>query len=239
MMLTKEQKNQIDLQINAYENQITPAIVKVEVNELELIIDPYVANPNIMNSGVQIVQYLCNNSHIVKGKVVTDMGTGCGIIGISAALLGAKKVDMIDIDQRAVKNAEKNISKYNLKNKCAVFRSDLFNEFNSEELADVQIFNHPYFPVEPIKGKKWTRMMFGGASLMANYFEQAPKYSAKNALYIFSWFPLADNESGLDNNPAKRATECGYEIVKTTEQQPVRQGIQQFPFKIFELRKLY
>ncbi|GAH53269.1 unnamed protein product, partial [marine sediment metagenome] len=199
MVLTKEQENQINLQIEAYEKQIGSETVIVWSNGLELIIDPYVANPNIQNSGVQLVQYLSDNPHLVKGKIVTDMGTGSGIIGISAALLGARKINLIDIDPRAVKNVKKNIAKHKLQDKCNVFLSDLFGEFSSRELSDVQIFNHPYFSVEPIRGKEWTRMMLGGTKLIADYLTQAPKYSTKTALYILSWLPLAENESGIDN----------------------------------------
>ena len=72
MALTKEQENQINSQIDAYEKQIDTETVIVGVNGLELIVDPYVANPNIQNSGVQIVQYLSDNPHLVKGKIVTD-----------------------------------------------------------------------------------------------------------------------------------------------------------------------
>ena len=165
------------------------------------------------------------------------MGTGSGIIGISAALLGARKAYMADIDPRAVENAKKNIAKYRLENKCNVFQSDLFSEFNYRELSDVQIFNHPYFAAEPVKGKEWTRMMLGGTKLIADYLTQAPKYSTENALYILSLLTLAENESGLDNNPAKRTIEYDYKITKSIEQKPVKQGIQQSPFKIFELRR--
>ncbi len=49
---------------------------------------------------------------IAQGAVVLDLGSGSGILGIAAALLGAKRVDAVDIDPAGVRatkeNAERN-----------------------------------------------------------------------------------------------------------------------------------
>lgn len=45
----------------------------------------------------------------LKGKVVTDMGTGTGILAILASMLGAKEVSAIEIDPGAVDNARENV----------------------------------------------------------------------------------------------------------------------------------
>ena len=44
----------------------------------------------------------------IQGKNVLDMGCGTGVLGIMAAKLGAAKVTMVDIDERAVKSAAAN-----------------------------------------------------------------------------------------------------------------------------------
>ncbi len=46
----------------------------------------------------------------VKGKTVLDMGCGTGVLGITAAVLGAKEVLGIDNDKWAYENAQENIS---------------------------------------------------------------------------------------------------------------------------------
>jgi len=237
MKLKPNQERQIRRQMEAYEMQKRTELVRIPfgVNDLELQIDPFVANPNIMNSGPQVVQYLQEYPHLVKGKVVTDMGTGSGILGIAAAKLGARKVFMMDIDQRAVDNAKRNVNANNMEGVCDVFQSDLFDNCGPREKSQVQIFNHPYFAEEPIKGKDWTRMMLGGTELISEYLEQAPKYSVDDAFYIFSWLALAGNENAKDNDPAKRAPEHGYKVVNVVEQAPVNLGIPQAPFKIFLL----
>lgn len=207
-------------------------------SSLELEVDPKVGNPEIMNSGIQVVQFLAEHSDIVKDKTVNDMGTGCGIIGIAACLSGAEKVFMEDIDLHAVANARRNVQRLNLEKKSEVFVSDLFDSYGERPKVQVQIFNHPFFSAEPIPGKEWTRMMLGGTELIDRYLDEAPRYSTLDAIYIMPWFVLAENKDGtLDNDPAKRAPQHGYEIADVVEQAPVLQGVQQAPFKIYLLRK--
>lgn len=58
------------------------------------------------------------------GQNVIDVGTGSGILGISASKLGAKSVYMTDIDEKAVAVARENVEKNNAQN-CTVVVSDL------------------------------------------------------------------------------------------------------------------
>ena len=239
-MLNPEQQKQTARQIEAYEREASARVVSVPFGEkaLELNVEQFVANPEIMNSGIQVVEYLQKNPDLVKGRVVTDMGTGCGIIGIASGLLGAQEVLMPDVDERAVKNALENIERLNMGGVCETFQSDLFNNFAGKPKSDVQIFNHPFFSVPPVEGKEWTRMMFGGTGLIARYFEEAPHFSSEDAIYILPWLTIAGHEGAeVDNDPGKRALDFGYKIITITEQAPVKQGLQQSSFKIYTLKR--
>jgi len=55
-------------------------------------------------------------AHIIKGKNVLDVGTGSGILAITAAKLGARKVVAIDIDQEALRVARRNTRLNNVRN---------------------------------------------------------------------------------------------------------------------------
>ena len=44
----------------------------------------------------------------LKGLTILDMGSGTGVLAIAAALVGAKKVVGIDIEEAAVRNAQDN-----------------------------------------------------------------------------------------------------------------------------------
>lgn len=238
-MLTPEQQNQIRKQIEAYENQTETKTVNISYGELSfaLEVDPLVANPEIMNSGLEVVKYLVDNPDLIKNKIVIDMGTGSGIIGLCSGLLGAKKVLMADIDDRAVANAQRNILKQNLATNCESFQSDLFENFSERQLADVQIFNHPFFAGQPVEGKEWTRMMLAQTDLFKKYLLEAPKYSQPETVYIFPWLTLANNDVEEDNDPGKLAFKLGYEIVEVKEQIPDNYGLQKALFKIYKLKK--
>ena len=79
----------------------------------------------------------------LHGKSVIDLGCGSGILGITAAVLGAGKVTMIDIDPLAVKASGLNV-KLNIKENPAVKNIEIIegNLFEKAELkADVIVAN--------------------------------------------------------------------------------------------------
>ncbi len=45
----------------------------------------------------------------IKDRIVADLGCGAGVLGIGAAVLGAKKVYMVDIDKRMLDIARSNL----------------------------------------------------------------------------------------------------------------------------------
>ncbi|MDX2415409.1 MAG: 50S ribosomal protein L11 methyltransferase [Bacteroidales bacterium] len=59
-----------------------------------------------------------------KGIKVLDMGCGTGVLGIAASLLGASKVDAVDIDEWAYKNAIENIHLNKISN-CRIIHGDV------------------------------------------------------------------------------------------------------------------
>ena len=72
----------------------------------------------------------------LRGKSVIDLGCGSGILGITAAVLGAERVTMIDIDPLAVKAARINAG-LNAKGNPAVKNIDII-EGNLFERADLK-----------------------------------------------------------------------------------------------------
>jgi putative methylase len=49
-----------------------------------------------------------HNDKNIKGKVIADLGSGPGIFGLGAMVLGAKKVFCVELDEEALKLAKKN-----------------------------------------------------------------------------------------------------------------------------------
>ena len=81
----------------------------------------------------------------INGKIVADLGSGTGILGLGALLLGASKVYLVEIDKDAIdiaKNKYETLkSEYNIPGEAIFINSDVF-DFNEE--VDVVIENPPF-----------------------------------------------------------------------------------------------
>lgn len=66
-------------------------------------------------------------NYVKANHTVVDVGTGSGILGISAAKLGANKVVMTDLDEVAVTAARHNVEINEVENVCTVYNSNLLD----------------------------------------------------------------------------------------------------------------
>jgi len=81
----------------------------------------------------------------VEGKVIADLGSGTGILGLGALALGAKKAFLVDIDTKAMELAMENkeFLEEKLERKLeAVFSAGDISMF--DEKVDVVIMNPPF-----------------------------------------------------------------------------------------------
>ena len=124
---------------------------------------------------------LAESVSIKKGSSVLDLGTGSGIQGINALLLGAGKVTASDINSEALKNFSMNAEKLGFKNfEC--IESNLFEKIRGK--FDAIIFNPPYIPTEKIKfidldgGKK-------GREVLDGFLEKFDGYLSKKGVCFF------------------------------------------------------
>ena len=77
--------------------------------------------------------------HEFNDKTVLDMGCGTGVLGILAAMKGAKAVDAVDIDEWCVVNSLENVERNNCSN-VSVFQGDV-QFLNSNKGYDVILVN--------------------------------------------------------------------------------------------------
>jgi release factor glutamine methyltransferase len=78
-----------------------------------------------------------------RGASVLDVFSGSGVLGISAALLGARSVTAIDISRRAVLNARLNAHLNRVR--VRALRGDMFAPVTGERF-DLVLANPPYLP---------------------------------------------------------------------------------------------
>ncbi|MFE8703220.1 50S ribosomal protein L11 methyltransferase [Cytobacillus sp. FJAT-54145] len=110
------------------------------VNSDELIIelDPGMA----FGTGTHPTTVLCIQAlerTVNKGDSIIDVGTGSGVLSIAAALLGAERVDALDLDEVAVNSAKMNIELNHVDNVVSVAQNNLLHGI--DKTVDVVVAN--------------------------------------------------------------------------------------------------
>lgn len=112
--------------------------VPVSTDELIIELDPGMA----FGTGTHPTTVMCLQGleKVVKeGDTVIDIGTGSGVLSIGAALLGAKSVHALDLDEVAVRSAQENAALNKVDDKVSVFHGNLLDTV--KEPADVVVAN--------------------------------------------------------------------------------------------------
>ena len=90
---------------------VHPSWTRVDTNpgEIAIAIEPEMAFGTGGHESTQLVLEAMEAVPSMVGSACLDLGTGSGVLAIAAALMGARAVVAVDIDQIAVENAERNI----------------------------------------------------------------------------------------------------------------------------------
>ncbi|MFJ7646346.1 50S ribosomal protein L11 methyltransferase [Lysinibacillus sp. NPDC097279] len=110
----------------------------VSTDELIIELDPGMA----FGTGTHPTTVMCLQGleKVVKeGDTVVDIGTGSGVLSIGAAMLGAKSVHALDLDEVAVRSAQENVALNKVSDKVDVFHGNLLDTV--KEPADVVVAN--------------------------------------------------------------------------------------------------
>lgn len=92
--------------------------ITVRVNK-----DVFSPDPEMTNSSLILLKSLPD----LEGKSVLDIGTGCGVLAVYAALNGASRVTALDIDPNAIANTAENVERLGLQNIVEVVQANLFD----------------------------------------------------------------------------------------------------------------
>jgi len=86
----------------------------------------------------------------LRDRTVLDVGTGTGIIALSAARAGAAHVVAVDINPNAALSARENARTHGYADRMSVVCGDLLSALAPQAKFDVILSNPPFFPEEPI-----------------------------------------------------------------------------------------
>jgi len=135
---------------------------------------------------------------INKDDSVLEIGTGCGLISLACARLGANVI-CTDINPFAVELVKKNylMNQNILKGNFEVRIGDIFSPILSSETFDVIIFNPPYLPTkkkEKVGGWFDTATNGGkdGILFTKRFIKQLPPYLNKNGSAYFVYSTLSE-----------------------------------------------
>lgn len=120
------------------------ARLAIELSKLNVFTEPDVETEQYPTDSEIAAEALWNAYYLgdVENKTIADLGCGTGILGIGALLLNAKKVFLVEQDEKALAIARENHRKYKEIVKEAVFLLQDIKEFN--EKTDVVIQNPPF-----------------------------------------------------------------------------------------------
>jgi release factor glutamine methyltransferase len=125
-----------------------------EVAGLNLTVPPTVFHPKIFLTSAFFAKYL--QAQDFRGMRVCEVGTGSGILALSAAKAGAQQVLALDINPAAAGAAAANARANGLA-QVEARESNLFSAVRDDEMFDVIISSPPSFAGEPrnIADRAW------------------------------------------------------------------------------------
>ena len=119
------------------------------------------------------------NLDVKAGDWVLDMGTGCGLLAVTAVKRGASVI-ALDVNPYALRCARKNAVLNNARSNVDFVQSDLFSSFHVAVKFDVILFNAPYLPTEDIEGSSLLEKAWSGGEtgrkVIDLFISEAPKH---------------------------------------------------------------
>lgn len=120
----------------------------VRVAGLKLLLNSTVFDPRLHFTSRFLAEYLRNAGVVSSADRVLDVGTGSGLLAITAALAGARHVTAVDLNPEAVTVAHSSSSMYGLGGKVDVVLGDMFEPVRGQQF-DLIVCNPPYLKGEP------------------------------------------------------------------------------------------
>lgn len=144
---------------------------------------------------------LLSESMCLKGgERVLDMGTGCGILAVLAAVRRANVV-AVDVNPLAADCARKNAEINGVSERIEIREGDLFDIVGPDERFDLILFNPPYLPLEEEQTEGWLNKAWsgglGGRKTIDRFLDGLPDHLSRGGKLLMVQSTLSDVEETL------------------------------------------
>jgi methylase of polypeptide subunit release factors len=89
-------------------------------------------------------EIFARNIPVKAGEKMLEIGTGTGILSIIACYRGASEIVAVDINWKAVRNAQANIMLHNMRSRISVRTGDVYGPIKPDEKFDTIFWNVPF-----------------------------------------------------------------------------------------------
>jgi release factor glutamine methyltransferase len=169
----------------------------VKVAGLTLLLDHTVFDPRLHFTSRFFAEYLRRATVVPNGGRVLDLGTGSGLLAISAALAGAGHVTAVDLNQAAVLVARLNAAQYGLGGKLKVEQGDMFEPVRGERF-DLIICNPPYLRGVPTSQGTLAYMAGDDFQWLRRFADHAAEHLAPGGRCLLVLADSTDLSAALD-----------------------------------------
>lgn len=108
----------------------------------KILLEQYETRPHIAACVLHTIQSQFGD---IEGKLVADLGCGCGMLSIGAVLLGAEFVVGFEIDQEAIDICQENIAEFEIEN-IDIVNLDVTSDLpdHTHQKFDTVLLNPPF-----------------------------------------------------------------------------------------------
>lgn len=166
-------------------------------------------------------ELFCKILNIKKGQYVWDIGTGTGLIALTAKKKGARYVLATDLNPDAVKNAKENSKLLGLK--IDVRQADVFGSINKK--VDIITFNPP-FTDQSAKQKHEISFWDKDHKTLRKFFSDIKNHLKPDGKALIAWSSFGDT---------KKLKKIAKEFNLSLKEVAKKKGKQNFIYYVFEI----
>ncbi|MFC2163813.1 HemK2/MTQ2 family protein methyltransferase [Acidobacteriota bacterium] len=175
---------------------IIRAVQKYGPHEVEVLGRKYLASNEVFNPKYyRTSEFMAKHISVKQEDEVLDMGTGSGILAITAGNM-ARKVQAVDVNPVAVRYARENIKRHKLESTVSVTEGDLFSSIPLGSAFDVILFSPPYLEGIP-RDNLGLALYDPGKSLIGRFFKEAQNYLKSEGYVQMAYSSIAEPERVL------------------------------------------